>query len=544
MDCIENIDALKEEIRQLKAELACCRTPGCSADEGNNKFSNVVAASPMGMHFYEWQENRGLVFVGSNPAAATLLGVDHSMFVGKTIDEAFPPLLETEIPRRYREAALEGKYWSTQQVNYDKDEIKGAFEVHAFQVSPGNVAAMFMDITKRILAEHELQKARNYISNIINSMPSVLVGVNESGAITQWNHGAERVTGKKAGEVLGQPLSHVNPLFAQELGHAADAMARRKPVHHARMRVNDSNEPIHEDVTIFPLVANGVSGAVIRIDDITEKIRLEELMIQSEKMLSVGGLAAGMAHEINNPIGGMMQNAQLLQQRVMTDIDANRKAAESVGISLTAIHRYHELRNIPIMVNAIIASGERAAVIVRNMLAFARKDTGEKRPCDPAALIETALELVRSDFDLKKKFDMKFFDVVRQFEPGLTIQCEPNKIAQVILNLLKNGAFAMAKKKESLSPDVSYTPCFTLRVKSLEDKVRIEIADNGVGIPQYLQNRIFEPFFTTRKVGEGTGLGLSVSYFIISQQHNGAMSFDSVEGVGTNFMLDLPAGQK
>jgi signal transduction histidine kinase len=124
-----------------------------------------------------------------------------------------------------------------------------------------------------------------------------------------------------------------------------------------------------------------------------------------------------MAHEINNPIGGMLQNAQLLQQRVMADIAANRSAAESVGISLEAIHRYHELRNIPTMVDAIITSGERAAVIVRNMLGFARKDTGEKRPCDPAALIETALDLVRSDFDLKKKFDMKFFDVSDSLNP-------------------------------------------------------------------------------------------------------------------------------
>ncbi|MBU1567368.1 MAG: PAS domain S-box protein, partial [Proteobacteria bacterium] len=126
--------------------------------ESEETFRNIVQASPMGIHLYQLQNDGRLVFVGTNPAADKLLGVDNTRFIGMTIEEAFPPLQHTEIPSRYRRAAQLGESWHTEQIDYDHDKIVGAFEVYAFQMSLGKVAVLFNDITERKLAEEERER--------------------------------------------------------------------------------------------------------------------------------------------------------------------------------------------------------------------------------------------------------------------------------------------------------------------------------------------------------------------------------------------------
>ena len=115
----------------------------------------------LGMHFYKLNNNDQLIFVGANPAADKLLGVDNSQFIGKTIEEAFPPLIQTEVPERYRDAAAKGIPWSTEQIAYEDGQITGAFEVRAFQTTPGNMVAIFADITKVRQVERALRETRS-----------------------------------------------------------------------------------------------------------------------------------------------------------------------------------------------------------------------------------------------------------------------------------------------------------------------------------------------------------------------------------------------
>ncbi|MCP4042845.1 MAG: PAS domain S-box protein, partial [Gammaproteobacteria bacterium] len=169
------------------------------------------------------------------------------------------------------------------------------------------VVGTFQDITGRKHAEEELRHLRNYLSNIINSMPSALVGVDLNGKVTQWNSEAQRATGLLSENAMGQPLSKAFPrLSKKEMDRIREAMQTRQVYSDLKVAHQQNGETYYEDVTVYPLIANGVVGAVIRVDDITERVRLEEMMVQSEKMISVGGLAAGMAHEINNPLAGMM----------------------------------------------------------------------------------------------------------------------------------------------------------------------------------------------------------------------------------------------
>lgn len=306
----------------------------------------------------------------------------------------------------------------------------------------------------------------------------------------------------------------------------------------------ENGEIFYEDITVYPLVANGVEGAVIRIDDVTDRVRLEEMMVQSEKMLSVGGLAAGMAHEINNPLAGIIQNVCNIENRLSDlHMPANLRSAELAGITMEAIHTFMESRGILRMVRNIKESGSRVAGIVENMLSFARKSEFAISPQNISDLLEKTLELAATDYDLKKQYDFKSIQIIKEYEENLPlVPCEASKIQQVFLNILSNGAQAMhgniVKQKyfgEKFSP-----PCFILRLKKESNMLCIEMEDNGPGIEESIRKRIFEPFFTTKPAGAGTGLGLSVSYFIITETHGGSMSVESEAGNGTKFIIRLP----
>jgi signal transduction histidine kinase len=287
----------------------------------------------------------------------------------------------------------------------------------------------------------------------------------------------------------------------------------------------------------YPLREDGrETGRAWFFRDVTERVRLEEMMIQSEKMLSIGGLAAGMAHEVNNPLAGIQQSASVLKNRLLGDFPGNHQAADMAGTTLATIRQYLELRKLPEMLDGIDTSCERAASIVRNMLGFARKSDRVHSIQDLGALLDQTIELARTDFDLKKQYDFKRIKIVKQFDATVApVPCDPGKLQQVFLNILKNGAEAMVE-----TPGDPQHPTITLRILDDGEWVRVEIEDNGPGMADKTRRSIFDPFFTTKPVGRGTGLGLSVSYFIITEDHGGELGAYKAEGGGTRFLIRLP----
>ena len=427
---------------------------------------------------------------------------------------------------------------SSQQITVYYAPLRKHFIISIVPLGDNQFATITSDISQIKVAEEELRHLRNYLSNIINSMPSILVGVDVDGNITQWNDEARRVTGVKSNEALGQPLHLAFPRLATEMERVRQAMRSRLPLSDPKRPRLQDNETLYEDLTIFPLVANGVEGAVIRIDDVTEQVRLEEMMVQSEKMLSVGGLAAGMAHEINNPLAGMLQTANVLKNRlnVSRNIPANEQAAIEAGTTMENIHQFMEKREIPRMLDAICQSGRRVAAIVENMLSFARKGDTHFSNHRLEELLDKTIELAETDYDLKKRYDFKKIKIIRDYEAEIpNVPCESGKIQQVLLNILRNGAEAMQEVGVQ-------NPQFTLRTRynSNRKMVNVEIEDNGPGMSEEIRKRVFEPFFTTKPPGIGTGLGLSVSYFIITENHAGEITVDSQPGKGTSFIISLP----
>lgn len=403
------------------------------------------------------------------------------------------------------------------------------------------VIALAYGLIRSRRAEETLRRAENFISNIINSMPSVLVGVDSVGKVTHWNSRANAVTGVTYDEAVGRPLELAFPRLSSEMERVREAMRTREVSLQSRQAHNKDNATCFEDVTVYPLFSNGIEGAVIRLDDVTEKVRLEEMMVQSEKMLSVGGLAAGMAHEINNPLAGMIQTANVMKDR-LTDVEmvANIRAADAAGLPMSAISEYMEARGIPKMLDRICESGARAADIVANMLQFARKSTKSVSTHDLVEVLDQCLELAGSDYDLKKRYDFRQITVVKKYQENIPpIPCEKSKIQQVLLNILRNGAEAMQDNPDPVSEDHR----FVLQIiQSDPEWVRIEIEDNGPGMDEETRRRVFEPFFTTKPVDMGTGLGLSVSYFIITENHTGILKVESTKGNGARFIIELPVG--
>jgi PAS domain S-box-containing protein len=279
-----------------------------------------------------------------------------------------------------------------------------------------------------------------------------------------------------------------------------------------------------------------LKGARVVAHDITERKKIEGMMIQTEKMMSLGGLAAGMAHEINNPLAGMMQNAQVIYNRLSGNLPANETVAQEVGTSMAVIKSFMEKRGIFKQLDYINQAGGNAAKIVKNMLSFVRKTDAVKTEYSLTALIEATLDLAQNDYNLKKKYDFKQIEIIREFSPDVPkILCEPSKIQQVLFNLLKNASESMGSETSQ-----EKRPRLILRLYTQQKKVCIEIEDNGPGMDMATRKRIFEPFFTTKSVDQGTGLGLSVSYFIIVDDHGGEIAVESTVGKGTRFIIKLP----
>ncbi|GAU09346.1 PAS domain S-box protein [Desulfoplanes formicivorans] len=402
----------------------------------------------------------------------------------------------------------------------------------------GNIA----NITDRKHTEMDRDRLRMYLDNIVNSMPSILIAVDPQGMITQWNKQAEAKLGIRSDLAKGTSLARAIPVLAQISEEIQQAIDFQRSCEKHKVPLPLNHESRFTDITIFPLITNSVEGAVIRIDDITDKMRIEEMIIQSEKMLSVGGLAAGMAHEINNPLAGILQAAQVIEMRFDPQLPKNVQVATTCGTTMEAMHQYMEHRRIMKMLTSIREGGERAARIVENMLSFSRKGSSEMARQDITQLMDVTIELAKNDYDLKKNYDFKNIIINRTYDQDLPdIPCEGSKIQQVFFNILKNGAHAMASKKAMA--DAAYTPTFTIAITQTGNTATVTIEDNGPGIEESLRKRIFEPFFTTKDVGTGTGLGLSVSYFIITDNHNGMMYVDSTPGKGTRFVIKLPFEQ-
>lgn len=260
----------------------------------------------------------------------------------------------------------------------------------------------------------------------------------------------------------------------------------------------------------------------------------QDQLVHSEKMASLGELTAGIAHEIQNPLNFVNNFSELsveLAQELLAEMEKPTADRELVRDLLRDLAQNQEKIN---------HHGKRAASIVTGMLQHARTSTGAKEPVDLNALADEYLRLAYHGLRAKdKSFNAK---MTTDLDPAMgKVDVIPQDMGRVLLNLINNAFYAVTERKNQ-APE-GYEPTVTVSSKRLKSGVEIRIRDNGTGIPESARARIFQPFFTTKPTGQGTGLGLSLAYDIVTKGHGGRMELETKEGEGTCFSIFLPASK-
>lgn len=253
----------------------------------------------------------------------------------------------------------------------------------------------------------------------------------------------------------------------------------------------------------------------------------QKQLILSEKMASLGELTAGIAHEIQNPLNFVNNfsdlNSELLREMLMAL--EQKEFDEASGIAKDVIQNEQKINQ----------HGKRAESIVKGMLEHSRTGSGTAEPTDVNALADEYLRLAYHGFRAKDKtFNA---ELVTSFDPSLhSIKLMRQDFARVLLNLFNNAFYAMAERSRQ---EKDFQPALTVKTAQLDEKILVSVTDNGHGIPESIADKIFQPFFTTKPAGQGTGLGLSLAYDIITKGHGGTLGFESTDK-GTIFKISLP----
>ncbi|NML66761.1 two-component sensor histidine kinase [Hymenobacter sp. RP-2-7] len=263
---------------------------------------------------------------------------------------------------------------------------------------------------------------------------------------------------------------------------------------------------------------------------LTELRATQGQLIQREKMASLGELTAGIAHEIQNPLN-FVNNFAEVSAELLADLKAELAGGSPAEAQALADDLTTNLLKIK-------DHGGRASGIVRGMLEHSRTSTGERAPTDVNALCDEYLRLAYHGLRAKDKSFNATLET--DFAPSLpVVEAVAGDLGRVLLNLLTNAFYAV-QQRQLAGADPGYAPTVSVRTRQLDGRVQVEVRDNGSGIPEAIRPKVFQPFFTTKPAGEGTGLGLSLSYDIITQGHGGTLTVESEANAGTTFTLQLP----
>ncbi len=369
--------------------------------------------------------------------------------------------------------------------------------------TPLRIIGTHADITERKKAEAELQK----LSHAIEQSPIIVVITDPEGTVEYVNPKFTEITGYSRREITGASIEALGEPFHQERDQMWAAMAAGGEWRGEFYNKKKNGERYWELASISPVkTPGGVISHYIKVaEDITERKKMEEQLVLTDRLASVGELASGIAHELNNPLTGVIGLSQLIIERELP---------EDVKEDLKMVY----------------SEAQRAASVVKNLLTFARKHPLARQLIDINDIINKVLELRAYEHRLNN------IQLVNRMAPDLPqIMADYFQLQQVFLNIIINAEFFMTKEHGKGT--------LTITTARVGDVIRASFKDDGPGIPKENLLHIFDPFFTTKEVGKGTGLGLSICHGIITA-HGGSIYAQSEPGEGATFIVELPIKQE
>jgi PAS domain S-box-containing protein len=372
-----------------------------------------------------------------------------------------------------------------------------------------HVAIAFFDISGEVAAEAARARAEDRLREVIAHAPVVLFAVDLSGTLTLVDGRIRRQLGVVAADLVGKSALDLYPEAP-----AVAAGLRRALAGETNSYVAELAGATYE-THIAPMrnPAGEIIGAIGVATDVTERHRMQAQLARAERLASLGMLAAGVSHEVNNPLSFVLGSLELMA----SDIERARGPARDAAVA-SLEERLRDAR----------AGAERVRTIVRELKTFARVDERPVRPVDVRAALDAAAAMARNEIRHRAR-------LVLDVEPSLRVSADEGRLGQIFLNLLLNAAHAIAEGDANANE---------IRVVARPDgdSVRIEVTDTGSGIAADALPKIFDPFFTTKGAGGGTGLGLAICHAIVTAL-GGRIEIESVVGRGTTARVSLPAAR-
>ncbi|MDQ4080613.1 MAG: PAS domain S-box protein, partial [Gemmatimonadota bacterium] len=447
------------------------------------------------------------VFTSANLATCQITGYGRDELLGRDIELLLDEDEKGAVKVHFKEA-LAGAPQRYECHFYRQDGERRVASVTNTPIQRGNTVVGILGIARDLTAdrarEEALVRSEARYLRLVESASDAIFTIDADGRITSVNRALERAIGRSRGELYG--MRFIDVIEASDRGAVwahYEATLQGERVR-GEIRYRDAQNALRVgSVTMTPIVEDGrVTGCLGIVRDMTEERTLAEQLLQREKLAAVGQLVSGVAHELNNPLAGIMAFSQLML--------AMSGATPDQQDALVTIHK----------------EAKRAAKIVSNLLIFARQRHPERTEADLNQVMQDTVELRRYALRTHQ------IEVDMDLDPDLPLTwADAFQLQQVILNLLTNAEQALKNHDGEKR--------ITLRTRRQGELIVASVGDTGPGIPPDELDQIFNPFFTTKPVGEGTGLGLSISDAII-REHGGQMRVSSRAGAGAVFIVELP----